>query len=51
MGVVWEKKDAMGLANEKFLWKIDEFNNQSNGYWHEVNPTTFEWVTVEGIWD
>jgi hypothetical protein len=51
MGVVLEKKDAMGLANEKFLWKINEFNERSNGYWYEVDPTTFQWVTVEGIWD
>lgn len=51
MGLVYEKADAMSLANEKFLWKTDEFIKQSSGYWHEVDSTTFEWVTVHGIWD
>ena len=51
LGVIWEKKDAYSMANEKFLWKLDEFNNQSGGYWHEVDTTTFEWVAVHGIWD
>ena len=50
-GLVYEKANAMGLANEKFLWKMNEFNEQSNGYWHEVNHTTFTWVPIEGIWD
>ena len=51
LGLVYEKTDAMALANEKLLWKMDEFIKQSNGHWHEINPTTFEWVTDHGIWD
>ena len=51
LGVVYEKRDAMSLANEKLLWKTDEFIKQSNGFWREVEPTKFVWTVEEAIWD
>lgn len=36
--------ESFDQANKEFLWTIEEFHFDSNGYWHRLSEERFVWI-------
>ena len=37
--------DSMEQANREFLWDIEDFHYDSDGYWHQLNEDAYVWLS------